>query len=341
MAATAERARLLSLREQKSVQTYHDIVAHIPDAIREAQKEAEITEITHSPEGKFALTYLLAAQSLLTPALNDMTIVNADLLEPTGGPEYNPHRSIDAIGTTIAHRLSEQTTDIPKFWIHSEESAQWEPTRPSIDRSQRGERFAVIDPLDMTHAITKGDRIQTTGIAIFNKNGDMIAAGLASLVDDGIILVEHTDHDHIYTNVNNATPAYSQEHTQALRVATLTRRMYDLRNLPLFTQEGAANWTLDCASGFAVLELLRGNVDTIVDPIKGNPWYEVAIWSSIAQKLGMQVTDWDNTPLDIPSMMHRVIERHEDDNYRIPFVISRTPEIHKKVIGLLHEDKNV
>lgn len=338
MAATAERARLLTLREQKSVQNFRDIMARIPTVLQDTRNETEHSEITHSPEGKFVFTYLLAAQRLLTPALNDMAIANADLLEPTGGPEYNPHRSIDEIGTTVARQLAVQTTDIPKFWIHSEESAQWEPTHPSNDLLKDGKRFAVIDPLDMTHSITKGDRIQTTGIAIFDKNGAMIAAGLASLVDDGIILVEHTDHDHIYTNATTPIVSHSEEDKRPIRVATLTRRMYGLRNLPIFAQKDTADWVLDCTSGFAVLELLRGNIDTMLDPIKGNPWYEISIWGTIAQKLGMQVSDWDNNPLDLEAAMRHVIEHHEDDNYRLPFVISRTPETHKKVLGLLHGD---
>ena len=120
-----------------------------------------------------------------------------------------------------------------------------------------------------------------------------------------------------------------------MRVATLTRRMYNLRSLPIFTQGG--KWDMDCTSGFAVLGLQEGAIDTIIDPIKGNPWYEVAIWASAAKALGYPVTDWDNNPIDISAIVRHVIDIHEDDSYRIPFVISRTPEIHSNVLSLLRE----
>ncbi len=118
-----------------------------------------------------------------------------------------------------------------------------------------------------------------------------------------------------------------------IRVGTLTRRMHALRELPLFTR--GAEWGMDCASGYAVLGLLEGKIDTVIDPVKGNPWYEVAIWGSVAQALDMPMTDVNGNPVDMAAIMRHVITKHEDDSYRIPFIISRTPAIHEKVLRLI------
>lgn len=338
MSASAERARLLTVREQKVKQGYRDIIAKIPDAVKVAQRETETSDLATTPEGKFALTYLLAAQRLLTPALHDMTQLNIDLLQPIGGPEYNPHRSIDDIGAAVAKNLVDTTTTIPNFWLHTEESASWERASTTGDDFEHGETFAVIDPLDMTHSITKSERTQTTGIVIFDRDGNMKAVGLASVVDDGFIFIERgKENDHVFASPPQIeNPQLSD--TEPIHIATLTRRMYDLRSLPIFTS-GIGERVLDSTSGFAVLSLHNGTVDTILDPVKGNPWYETIIWGTIADELGMPITDRHNVPLDLGAMMRRVIQKHEDDQYRIPFVISRTPEIHQKVLTLLTPTK--
>lgn len=312
--------------------TFEGIIRQIPDAIQMAKLEAESSQMATTPEGKFAATYLLAARNLLKPVLSDLQTIGPDFLLPIGGAEYNPERSIDEIGTIIAEQLAAQTHDIPDLWIRSEESARWQNTGEDGQSVQDGNRFAIIDPLDMTSSIQKKDRVQTTGIAVYDREGTIKSVGIASLVDQGFVFLENDN------GVIRQFPAHN-EHTaepapSPLRVATLTRRMHQIRQLPLFT-EGHAIWSLDCTSGFSILKLLEGQIDTVLDPFKGNPWYETVIWVQAAQQLGLTVSDKNGNPVDLSAAVRRMIQRHEGDSFRIPFVVSRNPAIHKQALSLL------
>lgn len=314
--------------------TFEGITRNIPDAIRMAKLEVESTGMATTPEGKFAATYLLATRNLLHPVLDDLQTIGPDFLLPIGGQEYNPERSIDEIGSLTAEYLANMTTDLPNFFLRTEESAQWQSMNHSNGTLETGERFAVIDPLDMTSSIQKKDRVQTSGVAIFDRNGNVKAVGITSLVDDGFVFVENRDGTvHIFPD-NYLTPHEHQPNEHPIRVATMTRRMHQIRQLPLFTKEHA-QWAMDCTSGFSVLGLLRGDVDTVIDAFKGNPWYEVVIWVNAAQQLGFPVSDKDGNPVDIAGAVKRMIARHEGDSFRIPFVMSRTQKIHDTVLPLL------
>ncbi|MEK7073828.1 MAG: hypothetical protein AAB960_00690, partial [Patescibacteria group bacterium] len=91
---------------------YEGVLKRIPDAVNFAKIEAETTGLAKTPEGKFALTYLLANRNLLQPILSNLSSVSPDLLQPVGGPSYNPERSIDDIGTAVALYISQQTEEI-------------------------------------------------------------------------------------------------------------------------------------------------------------------------------------------------------------------------------------
>lgn len=309
---------------------YDGVIKRIPEAVNFAKIEAETAGLAKTPEGKFALTYLLANRNLLQPILSDLSTISPDLLQPVGGSSYNPERSIDSIGSAVALYISQNAEGIPNFFMRTEESVGWEALDNMGKLPQDGERFAVIDPLDMTSSITKGDRVQSTGIAIYNREGNLKTVGIVSFVDDGFIFVEN-EGGHLSTYpIKNSR---AQENGEPLRIATLLRRMYNLKDLPIFTQGGL--WNMNCASGFAVLGIHQGTIDTIIDPVKGNPWYEVAIWGAAAQSLGYPMSDRNGKPIDISAAVRRVIQKHEGDTFRIPFIISRTPEIHERVLSLL------
>lgn len=314
--------------------TFEGITKKIPDAVRMAQLEVESTGMATTPEGKFAATYLLATRNLLTPVLDDLQAIGPDFLLPTGGQEYNPERSIDEIGSITAEYLASMTTDLPNFFLRTEESAQWQDMGGSGRPPEHGERFAVIDPLDMTSSIQKKDRVQTSGVAIFDKDGNTKAVGITSLVDDGFVFIENREGTlHIFPDTY-LTPHEHTPDEHPLRVATMTRRMHHIRQLPLFTKEHA-QWAMDCTSGFSVLGLLRGDVDTVIDAYKGNPWYEVVIWVNAAQHLGFSVSDRAGMPIDVAGSVRRMIARHEGDSFRIPFIMSRTQDIHNMVLPLI------
>lgn len=311
--------------------SFESVMHEIPNAIEFAKLEAETSEIARSPEGKFALSYLLAAQKVLKPVLTD-TFIHHDLLTQTGGPEYNPSRTIDDIGTTIAMTIARGDTALKHLWIRTEETAWWDPAHSDNGFWSEANRFAIIDPMDMTSAIPTRDRVQTTGIAVYDRQGNLKTVGIISLVDDSLVFVDAAGKDKIIT-VHPPTPEAKPD-SSILRVGSLIRRMYQLKNLPIF-QNNEGVWTHNCVSGYAVLALAQGKLDTVIDPIKGQPWYEFAIWHRAAQELGLPVTDPNGNPIDTAAIMRKAIEKNPNDSLRVPFVMSRTPEIHKRVLPLL------
>lgn len=329
MSAAPERLPNLTPKEPL---TYEGILHLLPDAVNFARVETDSIRLAQTAEGKFALSYLFANRNLLKPVLVDFKSISPDLLQPIGGAAHNPERRIDSIGSAVARVLSQESDKIPGLFMRTEESADWESLSTTNTSLQEGERFAVIDPLDMTSSITRGDRVQTTGIAMYDREGEIKALGIMSLVDDGFIFIENVD-GKFFTY---STPERDSERldNEPLRVAAKTRRMYTLKDSPLMQGN---TWSLNCDSGFAALTLQEGKIDTIVDHIKGSLWYEVVIWARALQILGFPVTDKDGNAIDFGAAMRRVIEKHEGDTYRIPFVISRTPDIHQKVLNLLQK----
>lgn len=328
---SAAPERLLNLTPKEPL-TYQGILRLLPDAVNFARIETESIRMAQTAEGKFALSYLFANRNLLKPVLSDFTSISPDLLQPVGGASHNPERRIDSIGSAVARVLSQESERIPGLFMRTEESADWESLSTIDTPLHNGERFAVIDPLDMTSSITRGDRVQTTGIALYDRQGEIKALGIMSLVDDGFIFIENVDGK--FVTYSTPEPDSERLENEPLRVAAKIRRMYTLKDSPLMRGN---TWSMNCDSGFATLTLQEGKIDTIVDHVKGSLWYEVVIWARALQILGFPVTDKDGNPIDFAAAMRRVIEKHEGDTYRIPFVISRTPEIHEKVLSLLQK----
>ncbi len=329
MSATPER--LLNLPPKEPL-TYEGILHLLPDAVNFARVETDSIRLAQTAEGKFALSYLFANRNLLKPVLSDLQSISPDLLQPVGGASHNPERRIDSIGSAVARVLSQESEKIPGFFMRTEESADWESLSTIDTPIQSGERFAVIDPLDMTSAIPRDDRVQSTGIAIYDRKGEIKALGIMSLVDDGFIFIENVNGE--FFTYSTPEPDNKQRENEPLRVAAKSRRMYTLKDSPLMQGN---TWSLNCDSGFAALALQEGKIDTIVDHIKGSLWYEVVIWARALQILGFPVTDKHGNPIDFGAAVRRVIEKHEGDTYRIPFVISRTPDIHTQVLDLLQK----
>lgn len=312
--------------------TLSAMVSRIPEAISFAKLEMEASRQAQTPEGKFILTYLFATRNLLRPTLIDPAMPNSDMMRPIGGYAYNPERTIDKVGTTVAMYLAEQTADIPHLFIRTEEGIQWERVGNNEKPVNEGERFAIIDPLDESSGITSGHRVQSTGIAIYDRNGKLITLGIISLVDDSMMFAEYADDElRIYPHTSEKPP---EDPNQPIRVATLTRRMHALKNLPLFTTEHAT-WSMPSIGGYAVLSMLKNEVDVILDPLKGNPWIEYCLWGPAAEEFGFTVSDPKGNPIDRAAIVRSAIEKNSSNAERIPFIISRTPEIHRRVLSLL------
>lgn len=330
MAAPIEHEVRPHIRKENSLAA---LLARVPEAISFANVEMEAAREANTPEGKYTLTYLLATRNLLRPLMGDLHAIHPDLLRPTGGYEYNPERSIDEVGTAVALTLGKQTTTMPRFWLRTEESPRWE--RMSHDEAplEEGDRFAIIDPLDESSGIALGNRVQSTGIAIYNKQGDLLTIGIISLVDDSMMFAERVD-GHLRIIPTTSDSPQEPQPNEPLRVATLTRRMHELKDLPIFTTN-QGEWTLPSIGGYAVMAMANGEIDTIIDPVKGNPWIEYCLWGPAAESLGLVVTDPQGRPIDRAAIMRDAIKKDLISASRVRFVMSRTPEIHKRVLPLL------
>lgn len=84
--------------------------------------------------------------------------------------------------------------------------------------------------------------------------------------------------------------------------------------------------------GYAVLMLALGKQDFALDH-DGQEVNEAAIWYTIAQECGFPVTTLDGIPIDMPARI-RYAMRSRDMSQRIPAVISRTAEIHRRVVPI-------
>ena len=171
MALSPERANLLAQRELAFSHTFRDILARIPETVDLARTENRDMNLATSPEGNFVLTYLLSTRDLLQPALRDLSNISPDLLVPQGGSQHNPERNIDRVGTALATELMRTTKNLPHTWMRTEESADWENITKDDGSPWEGQHFMILDPLDMTSAIPRLNRVQTTGIAMYNKDG--------------------------------------------------------------------------------------------------------------------------------------------------------------------------
>ncbi len=327
MAALVERSGT-----SDGLATYRELLGRIPDALDSARAETERLGIARTAEGKLSLSYILAARNLLSPLIADIRAIDSALIAPIGGMDYNPSRYIDSIGGEIVFALGRQSSEIKHLWIRTEEEAKWEPSQTN-GLFDQAERFAIVDPLDMTSSIPKGDRTQTTGIAVYARDGSLKALGIASLVDNGLIFLE-SDQTGTFRTFTSPDILKTEDTPGPLRVATLARRMHALRNLPILQQEHGV-WVQDCASGYATLSLVNGTVDTVIDPVKGNPWYEFGIWGRAAQELGFPVTDPDGNRIDMDAIMRYSIEKNPDDSFRIRFVMSRNEAVHERALTLL------
>lgn len=332
MAAKNEQIHSVPAVETTPASTLRDILSRVPSIIDRASYDVEQSGVAKTPEGKFALTYLIATREALKPALDTITSTSSDLLDSIGGDAHNPERTIDVVGANIATELTSLTQNLPNIWIRTEESAEW--TNPAHDCSDisEGQYFAIIDPLDETNALAKGLRLQTTAIAVYNKEGNLLTIGIMSLVDDKMMFFEHPN-TLIHSSEQDPVQPKSEENSAPFRIATMTRRMHALRDLPLF--QYGATWAQDSFGGYSLLSMGHGEIDVMLDPIKGNPWLEYVLWGPAAEKLGFIVTDPQGNPIDTQAIMRTAITSNLDAAHRIPFVVSRTPQIHTRVLSLL------
>lgn len=290
---------------------------------------AEQSGLADTPEGKSILKFALAGATLLRRLLRDPEMI-AELLDIVpGGDPTNPHYVLDLLPGAVAQRIWQGTPFADKTLMFLEEHGF-----VALGR-RRKIRYVIADPLDESSLVETGLRVQTSGAVICNERGECLAGAITSLVDNTILFVTK-DHPPRLLNFDESRGRLHEfqaegtsNRTNRLRYQTLPRRIdimpkkfVDIYNYPSIPTMG----------GYAVLMLALGKQDFALDHI-GQEVYEAAIWYTIAQACGFPVTSLDGKPIDMPAHI-RYAMRRRDMSQRIPAVISRTSEIHRRVIPI-------
>lgn len=293
---------------------------------REIVSEQNLT----TPEGKFSLLFLLATANLLKSA-------GKGLNYNIGGPAENPHKAIDLVGGEMADifikEFLEENLDYAGSEMYVEERGVWEAfPKGAQPLSGKDARMILIDPFDETSSPWYG----SVGISIFDKEGNFVSGGVASLEDEIVVFIEGNKSRFVgfdgsknsFKNPFLVKPAPGA--SDSLKVATLQRRLENQKtweSMSKFSPKGLS--LIQTFGGYALVKMLTGEIDLMFDVIKGQPWYEAAQWGALAEKLGFSV-EYDGGK--IPDAKHIISQPTPS---RIPLVISRNKEIQARVLESL------
>lgn len=300
------------------------------DGIIKRAKEITTKEDLSTPEGKFVLDFLLTTGNLLKSS-------GSGLDHKIGGVAENPHRAVDLVGGEIADQfvkeLLKENFDYAGTEMYIEERADWEAfPKGAIPLSGKSARMILIDPCDETSS----PWYRSVGISIFDKEGNFLAGGVASLQDEVAVFIEGDRVDfvgfdgHKNSLKNPYEKISSPGLPEHLKIATLQRRLDNEKAWEIFREFSPKGLSLiQTFGGYGLVRMLMSEVDLMIDVTKGQPWYEAAQWGVLAEKLGFSV-QYDSSK--IPNAKYIISEPTPS---RIPLVISRNKEIHTKVLKSL------
>lgn len=290
-------------------------------AVRRAKEVAEPKLQSLTPEAGAILHYLLAQSIMLRPVVNHPQIKHSEFLNETGGgAKHNREKKIDVIGGEIGKRILRES-GIEGVRVHVEEHHQWETPENDEGLEPLGpgiRRFVLIDPLDETNKVGTKEKGETTGIAIFDADKKFVAGGIASLsrgekdvllIDGGSVIRlefdENNDELRNHPQVTLFERAKDNISRLRTRIAYLDQRAHEIEEsrLKKLVSRGRS-WR--GFGGWGILALHRGELDVMMDPIKGQKWYELLIWGPIAEA-SFWTTDQKGRWIDYESVLHRVL----------------------------------
>lgn len=319
--------------------THHEDPVLLGGVLGETRPLAFESGIAQTEWGKIALWYALSLAQILRPDLRRPTsLTHSGVLEETGGPRHNPTRAIDTVGGNLMRQIMAQVRQPALVYI--EEQRRW----IAFHREVPGEEVRItVDPLDETGPIKVGLRVQTAAATITDQDGEFLSAAVTSLVDEELVLIEDNQLYHLSFNeqalsggmpVLQRLPQTPRERRdlQKARIATLPRRMELLQGTPLFAGRFAPD--LPTFGGYALLAMIRGDIDIMLDPFKGQPWYEAVHWGNMAERAGFIVSHPDGARIDFPGILRTAI-RGQDPG-RVRMVITTHQELHDQVLPALH-----
>lgn len=304
------------------------------DALQEAERLVQETNLAETPEGRFGLQYVLAQVAVVRPILRSPSqLLASSLSRECGGEAYNPHRRIDELGGWLVRRMVGRNA-IP-IHLYIEETG-WEAHHTNGRESLR----VIVDSIDGTNGLVDGNKEQATGIVIAGPDDGFRAGAIASLVDTELALIEGgsakiLNFDSQKDELSGPLlPPRKQRDVKQARFAVLGRRMELLQTTKLFKERPCPN--LLTFGGYGLLCVLRGQEDGLLDPFKGQPWREAVLWGWMAQEAGLVVTDEKGRPIDFSQVLRRAHQRfmlgQEEELFRVKMVITTHQELHNQVL---------
>lgn len=288
-----------------------------------------------SIEAKFCADIAFRQAQQLRPLLMPKNrIENLNCLDEISGSADNPCLTIDYIGHQSLDDAIIDGQPTNTSWLYIEELKSGKIPYPFISSNRMG----IFDPIDETSDIKRDKFTQTSGILIADRELDFYSAAVVSLVDNRILLLSRRSALFMHYDENNDLiapwmphPGNIKKHSQ-LRIAILEKRIPEiLANTHLSINVKEITF-IKTFGGFGLLELVDGKIDAMIDPVKGQPWYEAVLWGWCAERLGLVVTDPKGNHIDFLKILNFAKSTDGANVPRVPIVISRNHELHNQLI---------
>lgn len=286
---------------------------------------AETAE-TETAAGKFALLSALNAAAVYRKYLGTPKAragLSKNLLDPTGGPEHNPHIVLDEIGNLLVEFLAAKCNPSGTLIkLFTEESDEWETINNTSPWTTQ--LSVAIDALDESSSVAKNFYRQAFGMVIAGAAGRITTGAVASYVDDRLLIYEGKSaklfsfNPELGTLLSVAAPV--REPTppgKRLSYAMLERKRQIIIANTKFSED--FDYRMPTFGGWAVLELIfnTGSFDFLIDPY-GQKVNEACFWGPGAQAAGLAVFDLDGRSIDFDEKFQMIVPGEKE---RIPMVI--------------------
>ncbi len=319
------------------------VSSQIPKIIENMKAYAYGSNYASTEFGKLSLWYALSSAAILRPLLSNPTLLfNSAFGQTIGGEIDNPSMLIDKLAGSITEAILQKYGQPLVYYI--EENKEWKHIDDPVNNRKI---FVINDPLDGTLSASEGRRDQAAGIIIGDDKG-AIAGCIVNLTDHEIILIERTSptaqpvvQNLIFNETSNflsriiIPPRKGEVDLNDLKTATLSRRMADLVNVPLFQLYRNAYPKILSLGGYVTSNIIKGKLDTAFDPIKGRPLKEAAIWGYLGELAGLVVTYPDGRRINFPTLIKQSIAGQISMDSRIQLVSSANEALHQQILPLL------
>ncbi len=294
---------------------------------------------TMSSEAKFALQSTLTTTEVYRNLIGTPDVrasLPLEMLKETGGPATSPHIALDEVGNMALKLLTTRYHDVTRsgFYLYTEESDRFRPILPSLARFPKKKLFVAIDSLDESSTVAKDRYHQSFGTVIADESGHIVAGAIGSYVDDRILITENDKSWRLLSDGNllvSDKPKPYRPPGERLRYAMLPKSTQSR----FLDGTGFAHnhlWKERTFGGWAILELLSGKLDLIIDPY-GQKAPEACYWGYNGQAAGLTATDLLGQPYDFDKIFPLI---RTGDKSRLPLVIAR-PGVIERILKELTE----